>query len=134
MEYGRSGIYRSGRLQMFFKINVLKNFRILTEKHLRGVSFDKVAGLKAYYYIKKRLRHCDTFPINIVKLLRTAFFIEHLWWLLLDFLQNLLKATVKKIISRQFFSEISEKLFLVFAASFLKITPSQVFFAVLVFL
>ena len=36
--------------------------------------------------------------------------------------------------SAEFFSEISEKLFLVFAASFLKIIPSQGFFAVLVFL
>ena len=95
--------------------------------------FNKVADLKACNFLKNRLWHAR-FPANIAKLLRTAFSIENLWWLLLDFLQNLLKATVKKIISRQFFSEISEKLFLVFAASFLKIIPSQGFFAVLVFL
>ena len=34
--------------------------------------FSKVAGLKA---------RC--FPLNIAEFLRTSFFIEHLWWLLL---------------------------------------------------
>ena len=32
--------------------------------------------------LKKRLRH-RSFPVNFVKFLRTPFFIEHLWWLLL---------------------------------------------------
>ena len=32
--------------------------------------------------LKKRLWH-KCFPVNFVKLLRTNFFIEHLWWLLL---------------------------------------------------
>ena len=32
--------------------------------------------------LKKRLLH-NCFPLNFVKFLRTAFFIEHLWWLLL---------------------------------------------------
>ena len=32
--------------------------------------------------LKKRLRH-RCFPVNIGKLLKTAFFIEHVWWLLL---------------------------------------------------
>ena len=32
--------------------------------------------------LKKRLRH-RCFPVNLVKFLRTAFFIERLWWLLL---------------------------------------------------
>ena len=62
-------------------------------------------GLKGYNFIKKRLDRF--FPVNIVKLLRTAFFIEHLRWLLLGFLQNLQKITEKNHFSVEFFSEIS---------------------------
>ena len=36
----------------FFKIDVLKNFVIFTEKHLDGVSFNKACNI-----IKKRPRH-----------------------------------------------------------------------------
>ena len=32
---------------------------------------------------KKRLQH-KCFPVNIAKFLRAAFFIAHLWWLLLN--------------------------------------------------
>ena len=35
--------------------------------------FNKVAVLKAYNFIKKRLQH-RCFPVNIAKILRTAFF------------------------------------------------------------
>ena len=57
---------------MFFKLGVLESL------------YDKVAGLMTCIFIKKRLyRMC--FPVNIAKLLRTAFFIEHLWGLLLSF-------------------------------------------------
>ena len=38
-------------------------------------------------FIKKRLQH-RCFPVNIEQFLRTAFFIEHLWWLLLIFSTN----------------------------------------------
>ena len=80
--------------------------------HALQSSFNKVAGLKTYNFIKKRLWH-RCFPVNIANLLRTAFFIGHLWWLLLDFLQNLLKTTLKKKkFSVEFFSEISKKSFL----------------------
>ena len=66
--------------------------------------------------------------MNIAKFLRTAFFIEHLEWLLLNISQNLLKITVKKIISQSSFShKFLRKCFLVLAATFLKITPLQVF-------
>ena len=34
LEYGRLGVYRSGCLQVFFKISVIKNFKIFTEKYL----------------------------------------------------------------------------------------------------
>ena len=45
---------RSSRSQMFFKIGILKKL------------------------IYKRLQH-RSFPVNIAKFLRTAFFIEHIW-------------------------------------------------------
>ena len=44
--------------------------------------FNKVAGLKACNFIKKRLQH-RCFPVNIAKFLRTSFFTEYLRWLLL---------------------------------------------------
>ena len=45
----------------------------------------KIAGLKDCNFIIKRLQH-RCFPVNIAKSLRIAFFIEHLWWMLLLFL------------------------------------------------
>ena len=62
--------------------------------------------------------------------------LRHLiWWLLLNFLQNLLKITVKKIISQQRFSQkFLRNHFLVLAATFLKIVLIYRFFAVFVFL
>ena len=57
---------------------VLKNFTKFTGKHLcRSVFFNKETLLK------KRLWH-RYFPVDFVKFLRTPFFIEHLWWLVLD--------------------------------------------------
>ena len=47
------------------------------EKHLCQSLFNKVAGL-----LKRRIEH-RCFPVNFAKFLRTPFFIEHLWWLLL---------------------------------------------------
>ena len=44
--------------------------------------FNKVAGLKAYNFVKKRLQQ-RLFPVSIAKFLRTTLFIEHLRWLLL---------------------------------------------------
>ena len=110
MEYGHSGIYRSGRLQVFFKINVLKKFTIHRKSPVLEFLFNKVAGLKAYNFMKKRLRH-RCFPVNIVKLLWTFSkiyrnFIEHLWWLLLDFLRNLLCR--KSFLGRVFFGIVLE--------------------------
>ena len=86
--------------------------------------FDKVAGLKAYNFIKRRLQH---FPVNIAKILRTAFFIEHLRCLLLGFLQDLLKITEENHFSVEFFSEISYKLFHSLSCSVSKYNFLQVF-------
>ena len=43
--------------------------------------FNKIASLKVCNFIQKTLLH-RCFPVNIVKYLRTAFFTEHLQWLL----------------------------------------------------
>ena len=59
---------RSNGLQIFFKIGVLKNFAIFPGKHLCWSLFNKVVGLKACSFIKKRLQH-SCFPMNIAKLL-----------------------------------------------------------------
>ena len=42
----------------------------------------KFAGLKPVTSLKNSLWH-RRFPVNFAKFLRTPFFIEHLWWLLL---------------------------------------------------
>ena len=73
--------YRNSRLQMFFKIGVLKNFEVLTGKHIyRSLFFNKVTGIKA----SKRLQH-RFFTVNIVNFLKAAFLKEHICWLLLPF-------------------------------------------------
>ena len=59
------------------------------EKTCARVFFNKVAELKPAPLLKKRLWH-RCFPVNFVKYLRTSFFIEHLWWLLLKTKQTLL--------------------------------------------
>ena len=57
---------------MFYKKGVLKNSAIFTGKHQCWRLFNKVAGLKACNFIKKRIQH-EHFPVNIVKYLRTPF-------------------------------------------------------------
>ena len=42
--------------------------------------FNKVAGLKACNFIKKRFQH-SCFPVKFAKFIRTPFFKEHFWWL-----------------------------------------------------
>ena len=66
------------RLQMFFKIGVIKKFAIFTGKHLCWRLF-------LINFVKRRLQH-RCFAVNISKFLRTAFFIEHFRWLLLQML------------------------------------------------
>ena len=77
------GFFNSGnnRLEVFRKTDVLRNLTKFTGKHLcQSLFLNKVAGLEASNFI--RLWH-RCFPMNFVKFLRTPFFIEHLWWLLL---------------------------------------------------
>ena len=68
---------------MFCKKDVLENFAKFTGRRLRqSLFFNKVAGLRPATLLKKRLwRRC--FSVIFVKFLRTPFFTEHLWWLLL---------------------------------------------------
>ena len=72
---------RSSRPEVFCRKGVLRNFTKFTGKHLcHSLFFNKVA------VIKKRLwRRC--FPVNFMKFLRTHFFTEHPWWLLLYFIK-----------------------------------------------
>ena len=50
--------------------------------------FNKVSGLKACNFIKKIFQH-RCFSVNIAKFWRTAFFIEHLPWLLLPMVSKI---------------------------------------------
>ena len=62
---------------------VLGNFPKFTGKHLcQSLFLNKVVGLRPATLLKKWLWH-RCFPVNFVKFLRTGFFTEHLWWLLL---------------------------------------------------
>ena len=68
---------------MFFKISVLKNFEIFSGKHLCwSAFFNKVTDLKYVTLLKKKCQH-GFFPVNIAKFLRAAFYLKHLWWLVL---------------------------------------------------
>ena len=74
---------RGSRPEVFCKKGVLKNFAKFVEKHLcQSLVFNKVVSLRSATLFKKRLWH-RCFPVNYAKCSRTAFFIEHLWWLLL---------------------------------------------------
>ena len=64
------GCYWNNFLQIFFQINVLKNFAIFIKKQLcQSLFFNKIS--------KKRLQH-RRFLLKSAKLRRTPFFTEHL--------------------------------------------------------
>ena len=76
---------RSTCPEVFSKKAVLRNFPKLTGKHLCwSPFFNKIAGLRPASLLKKRLKH-RCFTVNFEKFLKTPFFSEHLWWLLLNF-------------------------------------------------
>ena len=65
------------------KKGLLRNFAKFTGKRLCQILFfNEVAGLRSATLLNKTLWH-RCFPVNFVKFLRTPFFIEHLWRLLL---------------------------------------------------
>ena len=81
---------RSSRPEVFCKKGVLRNFAKFTGNYLcQSLFFDKDAGLRPATLLKKRHWH-RCFPMNYVKYLRTPFFIEHLWWLLLLYVPSLI--------------------------------------------
>ena len=69
------------QFRSILQIDFLKNSP--TEKYLCWSLSNKVADLKVGNFIKKRLQH-RCFLVNIAKFLKTAFFIEHFWWLVLS--------------------------------------------------
>ena len=77
----RSRNCRSNCSQIFTKIVFLKI--------LQYSPFNRFAGFKTCNFLKKfqvflkPAKH-RCFPLNIAKFLKTAFSIEHLWWLLLE--------------------------------------------------
>ena len=73
---------RSSCSQMFFKIDVLRNFEIFAGNTYVGVLI--YVGFQAWNFIKKRLQQ-RCFPFNIAKFLKIAFFCGTLWWLPLFF-------------------------------------------------
>ena len=75
---------RSSHPEVFCIKGVVRNLTKFTGKHLcQSLSFNKAAGLRPATLLKKRRwRRC--FPVNFVKFLRTPFYTEHLWWLLLS--------------------------------------------------
>ena len=98
LEYSCSGIYRSSHLQMIFKICVLENFAIFTGKHLCWSHFFwKIFFGANFLTFSKRDPSTGVF-LWIIQNSEEQPFLEHPWWLLLNFLQSLLKITVKKII------------------------------------
>ena len=64
---------RGSRPEVFCKKGVLRKLATFLGKYLyQSLFFNKIAGL----------------PVNFVKFLRTSFFTEHLWWLLLFSVEN----------------------------------------------
>ena len=85
--YFRDRMYRSRSLLLFFKIGVLKNLATFTGKNqCWGLFLIKQPVFRAGSLLKGDLSTC--FPVNIAKILRTAFYIEHLRWLLLYVLEK----------------------------------------------
>ena len=82
---------------------VLRNFAKLTGKDLyKSLFYNKVAGEICNFIIKETLAQC--FPVNFAKFLRTTFYIEHLWWLLLSVFTTI--AAVSSLLFSQKFSII----------------------------
>ena len=73
---------RRSHLQMFFKIVVFKNFAIFTSKYLLESFLIKLHIWRPATLLKRPPQH-RCLPVTITKFLRLAFFMGHLWWLLL---------------------------------------------------
>ena len=68
------------RIFLLFWVGMQSRIFLLLRSSRQKVFFEK--GLRSANLLKKRLRH-RYFPVDFVKLLRTPFLTEYLWWLLL---------------------------------------------------
>ena len=68
---------RSSRLQMFFKIGVLKSFSNFTGKHLCWSLFLKNCRLKNCSFITKRLQH-RCFPVKFANFFKERIFLQNI--------------------------------------------------------
>ena len=134
MEYGRSGIYRSSLLQVFFKIGVLKNFTTFKEKHLCWSLFlIKLQAWRPTLYQKEILT--QVFSYKYCKIVKNSFLYRTPLMAASGFLTKLAENNFEENHSLiKFFSEISQKLFLSLCYSVSKNNYFKRFFAVFVFL
>ena len=86
-------INRSSHLQMIFKIDILKNFATIAGKHPCWSLF--LIKLKTWSpaALLKRDHNTGVSMWILQNFLRTAFFIKHLWWMLLNKVKTNLKNT-----------------------------------------
>ena len=98
--------------EVFCRKGILRNFAKFTGKHLcQNLFFNKVASLRLSLIKKETL--AQVFPAGVVKLVRTPFYMEQLWWmLLLRPCQTSMMKLFKKIVN-------SQKLFTVFTKRFI---------------
>ena len=75
----QSFLCRSSRPEVFCKKGVLRNLAKFIGKHLCQIFFLISCRPEACNFIKKE----TLARVNFAKFLRTPFFIEHVWWLLL---------------------------------------------------
>ena len=86
--------------EVFCKKGVLRSFTKFTGKHLcQSPFFNIVAGVRPATPFKKRLWH-RYFPVNFMKFLRTSFYIEHLWWLLLNIHFAVIMGSILKVLRK----------------------------------
>ena len=75
---------RNSRPEVFCKKGVPRNLTKFIRKHLcRSLLSKKLLAWGPQNLIRMRLWYRCQVHVNFVKFLRTPFFIEHLWWLLL---------------------------------------------------
>ena len=115
MEYGRSGIYRSSCLQVFFKMGVLKSFTIFVEKHLCRSLFlsCRSGGLQLHQKeTPTQVFSCEYCCYRIPLMAASGFLTK-----LAE--NNWRKSFLSRVFLRNYF--------LVLAAAFLNIIPLQIF-------
>ena len=86
MKQSKGVQYQKQPSKVYCRKDVLRNFAKFTGKH-QSFFFDKVSGLRPATLLKKRCWY-RSFPVSFAKFLRTPFFKEHLWWLLLNILRT----------------------------------------------